>query len=129
MRVTARVNSASASARAALLADEGEVVQGGGQLGMMVAQSVFFDGERSPVEGLGLGQFAPAVRDRGEVVQADRYLVVASAVGAFEGGQGVAQERFGFGGLAEGVQDRGEGGLVGRDGQVVGAGLGSRAVR
>ena len=96
---------------------------------MMVAQSVLFDGERSPVEGLGLGQFAPAVRDRGEVVQADRYLVVASAVGAFEGGQGVAQERFGFGGLAEGVQDRGEGGLVGRDGQVVGAGLGSRAVR
>ncbi len=103
------------------LANESEVGQRWGEIGMLRTQDVLLDGQRPPVELLRLREITAPVLDGGEVVEADGHLVVVRAEGALEGREGVAQQPFGFVDSAEGVQDGAESGLVRRDIEVVGA--------
>ena len=92
--------------------EDGEVDEGGGELGVVVAERPGPDVEAALVGGGGGVEVTVPVVDGGEVVERDRDLVVIGAEGPLEHGEDLAEEPLGLLGAVERIEDGGERGPV-----------------
>ena len=92
-----RISGSASASRLVAWSSCGQVVEGGGDVGMLRAEALLVDGERAAIQRLGLGQPVGGLQQLGQVVEVAGDVWVVGTEALLVDGERAAIERLGLG--------------------------------